>query len=62
MPRIISRSTYKNFMKKYSLKLMTKKYNEYKYKYKTMQQMQKEIYEYETNNNDVKNGLYFYKI
>ena len=60
MPRIISRSTYKNFMKKYSLKLMTKKHNHYKYK--TMQEMQQEIYEYETNNNDVKNGLYFYKI
>ena len=59
MPRIISRSTYKNFMKKYSLKLMTKKHNHFEYK--TMQQMQKEIYEYETNN-DVKIGLYFYKI
>ena len=57
MPRIISRSTYKKFMKKYSLKLMTKKYNYYKYK--TMSEMQKEIYEYETNNN-VKLGLYFY--
>jgi len=58
MARIISRSTYKNFMKKYSLKLMTKKHNHYKYK--TMQQMQKEIYAYEMIN-DVKIGLYFYK-
>ena len=57
MPRIIARSTYKKFMKKYSLKLMTKKHNHYAYK--TMQQMQKEIYAYEMIN-DVKLGLYVY--
>ena len=52
--RIISRETYVQFMKKYNLKLMTKRDN--KYKYKTMKVMSQEIYKYEKDSNNVPNN------
>ena len=56
--RIISRKTYKTFMKKYKMPLMIKKNN--KYIYKTMLEMSKEIYDYETNNDFITSGLYYF--
>ena len=58
--RAIGRDTYKMFMKKYKLRL-SKKVNG-RYKQKTLKQMQKEIYDYESNlDNELKeDGLYFY--
>ena len=49
--------TYKLFMKKYKLKLS--KIVSGKRKRKTMKEMSKEIYDYETNNESVKIGLYY---
>ena len=56
--RIISRKTYKTFMKKYKIPLMIKKNN--KYIYKTMKEMSKEIYDYERNNDFITPGLYYF--
>jgi hypothetical protein len=56
--RLISATTYKSFMKKYKLKLSY--IIDGKRRNKTMQQMQAEIYEYESNpKNKINNGLYF---
>ena len=60
MARAIAKETYKMFMKKYSLQLMIKDKDNYKYKYKSMKQMSKEIYNYETNDKDIKEGLYYF--
>lgn len=54
--RAIANSTYRNFMRKYKLKL-TKVVNEQR-KYKTMKEMSTELYNYETNNN-IDDGLYY---
>ena len=58
MSRVISRATYKRFMKKYNLRLSNKIHGIYKPK--SMSQMSKEIYKFETENiNQVGNiGLY----
>ena len=56
--RIISRKTYKTFMKKYKIPLMIKKNNQYIYK--TMLQMSEEIYDYEKNNDFITSGLYYF--
>ena len=56
--RIISRQTYKTFMKKYKISLMIKQND--KYIYKTISEMSKEIYDYETNNDFITSGLYYY--
>ena len=56
--RIISMQTYKTFMKKYKLPLMIKQND--KYIYKTISKMSKEIYDYETNNDFITSGLYYY--
>ena len=45
-------------MKKYKMPLMIKKNN--KYIYKTMLEMSKEIYDYETNNDFITSGLYYF--
>ena len=45
-------------MKKYKMPLMIKKDN--KYIYKTMLQMSEEIYDYETNNDFITSGLYYF--
>lgn len=60
--RPIAYLTYKEFAKKYKIKLFNKKKvnGVYKYSRKSMKQLQKEIYAYEKNNDDVKVGLYFY--
>ena len=50
--RIISYLTYKEFSKKYGIKLTTSK------RKKTMQELATQIYNYEKNHN-IKNGLYF---
>ena len=50
--------TYKTFMKKYKLPLMIKQND--KYIYKTISEMSKEIYDYETNNDFITSGLYYY--
>jgi len=59
MARSIARQTYVKFMKRYKLKIMKRVDN--KYKYKTMVEMSKEIYNYETNNDNVMEGLYYVK-
>ena len=56
--RIISKGTYKTFMKKYKIPLMIKKND--KYIYKTMREMSKEIYDYERNNDFIMPGLYYF--
>ena len=48
MSRVISRTTYKRFMKKYNLRLSNKIHGIYKPK--SMSQMSNEIYKYETQN------------
>ena len=48
MSRVISRATYKKFMKQYNLRLSNKVHGIYKPK--TMKQMSNEIYKYETEN------------
>ena len=48
MSRVISRGTYKKFMKQYNLRLSNKVHGIYKPK--TMKQMSNEIYKYEIEN------------
>jgi len=58
MARAISNKTYKDFMKKYKL-FISYVLDGKRYK-KTIPMMQKEIYEYELSNDNIKDGLYFY--
>ena len=55
--RVISYETYKQYAKKYKIRL-TKNINNKRVR-KTMKQLQKEIYNYETNNPKIKKGLYY---
>lgn len=56
--RLIALKTYKDFMKKYKLRVTEMK--DGKRKNKTIRQMKKEIYDYEDNSQDIIiNGLYF---
>lgn len=55
--RVISYETYKQFAKKYKIRL-TKNVND-KRVLKTMKQLQKEIYTHEKNDPKIKKGLYF---
>ena len=55
--RVISYETYKQFAKKYKIRL-TKNVND-KRVLKTMKQLQKEIYNHEKNTTKIKKGLYF---
>ena len=50
--RIIAYKTYVDFAKKYGIKITTKTRN------KTMNELARQIYNYEKRNN-IKNGLYF---
>jgi len=57
--RLIARQTYKNFMKKYKLRV-TEITEDGKRKPKTIAQMRNEIYKYETETtDDIVDGLYY---
>ena len=56
--RLIARETYFSFMKKYKLN-KTEKINN-TWRYKSNLQMRNEIYEYETNHEDIIDGLYYF--
>ena len=54
MPRTISIKTYRDFAKRYGIKISKNG------KYKTMKQLQIEIYNHEKNDESIDNGLYFF--
>ena len=60
--RVISMQTYKMFAKEYGINLTkkVKKGDKTVIRYKTMNELQKEIYDFETSNSDIKTGLYYY--
>ena len=53
MPRTISIKTYRDFAKRYKIKITKNG------KYKTMKQLQTEIYNHEKNDESIIDGLYF---
>ena len=55
--RVISYETYKQYAKKYKIRL-TKNINGERVR-KTIKQLQKEIYDHETNSPKIKKGLYY---
>lgn len=61
MPRAIAKKTYKEYMKKYNLPLMIvyERNDKRIYAYKTIPQMSEEIYNYETQTDDIVRGLYY---
>ena len=61
MSRIITYQTYKDYCKKYKIPLSNKKIvnGEIKYSKKSLLQLQKDIYKYENEHDDILNGLYF---
>ena len=61
MSRILSYQTYKAYCQKYNIPLSTKKIVDGKTKYnkKSLLQLQKEIYKYENEHDDLIDCLYF---
>lgn len=59
--RLIAYSTYKMFAKQYGITITkTVIMGDRKIiKYKTMKELQKEIYDFETTETDIKSGLYY---
>ena len=59
--RPISYSTYKEYAKKYKINLTNKSLVDgvYKYSKKSMKQLQQEIYDFEKQNENIRDGLYF---
>ena len=57
MTKTVKQADYKNYMKKYKLRLNTSV--DGKYKPKSMKVMSRELYDHETNNG-INDGLYYY--
>ena len=60
--RPIAYKTYKMFAEQYGINITKAviKGDRKVIKYKTMKELQKEIYDFETNDTDIKSGLYYY--